>query len=53
MKTKSAATLTIHDAAKMTPAGRRRIAQWLDRQKSFLLKHHQELSSRFTARYMK
>lgn len=50
--TKSAVVLTIRDAAKMTPEGRRDIARWLDRQKRFLLKHSQELSSRFTARYI-
>jgi hypothetical protein len=51
-KEKSAAIVTIKDAPNMTPAGRKRIAQWLRRQASFLERHAKELSPRFVARYL-
>jgi len=51
-KQKSAATLTIHDAALMTPRGRKDVVKWLRRQAGFLSKYHAELSSRYTARYL-
>lgn len=49
---KSAAILTIFDAAKMSEKGRKEIALWLRRQIGFLLKHNKELSDRYTARYI-
>ena len=52
MKPKSAVILTIHRAGEMTPTARKRIAQWLDRQKKFFLKYPNKLSKRFTARYL-
>ena len=52
MATKSAAIVTIKDAARMTPKGRRDIARWLRRQAHFLEKYAKELSPRFTARYL-
>lgn len=51
-KSKSAATITIHDAAKMTAKGRKAIAAWMRRQAGFLEKHAKELSPRFRARYL-
>jgi hypothetical protein len=47
-----AASLFIYDAAKMSPAGRRRIARWLKRQMEFVLKFPKQLSPRFRARYL-
>ena len=52
MKTKSAAILTIKDAATMTAKGRRDIAKWLDKQKKFLLENYKELSPTFRARHL-
>jgi hypothetical protein len=52
MTSKSAATLTIHRAADMTPTGRKRIADWLLQQRQTLLKNAKQLSSRYTARYL-
>ena len=52
MKEKSAAVLTIRDASKMTPAGRRAVAAWLKRQSEFLAKNGKDFSGRFTARYL-
>lgn len=51
-KEKSAAILTIRDADKMTPRGRKQIAAWLRRQSEFLTKHGKQYSGRFTARYL-
>jgi hypothetical protein len=51
-KDKSAAILTIFDAAKMSAKGRRQIAAWLKRQAAFLEKHAKELAPRFRARYL-
>ena len=51
-KTKSAAVLTIFDAADMTPKGKCDIARWLKRQATFLTMHGYEMSKRFTARYI-
>lgn len=51
-KHKSAAVLTVFDAAKMTLKGRRDIAKWLQRQANTILTNSKRLSSRFTARYM-
>ena len=52
MREKSAATLTIKRASKMTSRGRADIAAWLRRQAAWLTKHGGEYSSRFTARYL-
>ena len=53
MTEKSAAILTIYRAPAMTPQGRRRIAKWLNRQASMLVKDGKHYSeSRFTARYL-
>ena len=52
MKQKSAAIVTIKDAAKMSPKGRKDIANWLRRQAAFLERSADQLSSRFTARYL-
>lgn len=49
---KIAAVFTLFDAPKMSEKGRQDIAAWLRRQASFLLKHHKELASRYTARYI-
>jgi hypothetical protein len=49
---KSAAILTIHNAADMTAKGKKDIAKWIDRQKEILLKNNKELSGRYTARYL-
>lgn len=51
-KAKSAAIVTIRDAARMTARGRRDVAAWLRRTASFLVKHGDQYSSRFTGRYM-
>ena len=51
-KEKSAAVVTIRDAADMTPKGRKEVARWLRRQAAFLEKYSEQLSSRFTARYL-
>lgn len=49
---KSAAIVTIFDASKMTPAGRKRIAKWL-RSRADLLENHADLmASRFTSRWL-
>lgn len=52
MKSKSAAVVTIKDAAKMSASGRKAVAAWLRKQASFLLSHPKQLPSRFTARYL-
>jgi len=51
-KEKSAAIVTILKAPQMTKRGRKRIAEWLRRQAQFLEQNGDELSSRFTARYL-
>jgi hypothetical protein len=48
---KSAAVLTIFDAANFSDEGVKAICKWLDQQKKWLRKHRTELSPRFTARY--
>mgnify|MGYP001576910120 CR=1 FL=1 len=52
MKIKSAAVLTIKDAAKMTPSGRKSVRKWLIKQADFFRDYHKKLSPRFTARYL-
>lgn len=52
MAVKSAAIVTIKDAAKMTPAGRRRIAKWLRSRATLLEKHGNLMASRFISRWI-
>lgn len=52
MSVKSAAIVIVKDAPKMTKRGRKAIAAWLRRQASFLEKHGNDFSGRFTARYL-
>lgn len=52
MKEKSIATLTVHDAAKMTTKGRREIVKWLKRQIETIEDDSDKLASRWTARYI-
>lgn len=52
MKEKSIATLTVHDAAKMTKKGRRNIIQWLKRQIETIENDSDKLDSCWTARYI-
>jgi hypothetical protein len=52
MKTKSAAILTIHNAADMTPKGRKQIIAWLKNQIANVEQYHSQMSKRFTARYI-
>ena len=49
---KSAAILTIKNPSSMTKAGRKRIAEWLMRQASDLIKEGDNYSDRFVARYL-
>lgn len=49
---KSAAVLTIKDAAKMTDSGRHAVSLWLRRQASMLDRLGDQYSGRFTARYL-
>lgn len=49
---KSAAILTIKDASKMTPKGRKKIAAWLRSRAVLLEKHGDLMTARFTARYI-
>jgi len=51
-KQKASAIITIRDADKMTPRGRRAVAAWMVRQAGFLTKFGRELSPRFTARFL-
>lgn len=48
---KTAAILSIFDAARMNYRGRKSIATWLHRQARLLMKKHKKLDARFTARY--
>ena len=50
--TKEAARIVIVRGAEFTPSGRRRIAQWLRREATFLEKHADRMASRYTARWM-
>lgn len=52
MPEKSAAILTIKDAAKMTPKGRRDIAAWLRARAKDLVEVGSQLHSTFRARYI-
>jgi len=49
---KSAAVLTIKDAADMTPEGRKAIAEWLRRHAQYLVAQGKDYSPRFRARYL-
>lgn len=46
-----AASLVIHDAARMTPKGRREVAAWIRRQATYLQKYRTRLAPTFVARY--
>ena len=50
-RSKTIATIVVHRAADMTPAGRKEIADWLRRQVAFIETEGEKCSSRFTARY--
>lgn len=52
MKTKSAATLTVHDPAGMSAKGRRSVVKWLKHQAVILEKCPKQLSKRWIARYL-
>lgn len=52
MNEKAAAVLTIHDAARMTPKVRASVVQWLTKQAILLDQHSEQLSKRYTARYL-
>lgn len=52
MSEKSAAVLTIHRAADMTPEGRASVVAWLRRQARLLARSAPKLSRRYTARYL-
>lgn len=49
---KSAAIVTVKDASKMTPKGRRSIAAWLRMQADNLEKDGHLYATRFTGRYL-
>ena len=51
-QTKTAAVLTINDAAKWTARGRKRVACWLIQQAKFLVNHGKDFSGTFRARYI-
>lgn len=51
-KLKTAAVLTVYDAAKMSAKGRRDIIRWLERQAETIRDEHQILAKRWTARYL-
>lgn len=49
---KTAAIVTIKDAAKMSKRGRNAVADWLERQAQFLRNNAKQLSPLFRARYI-
>lgn len=49
---KAAAILTIFDAAAMTPKGRAEVVKWLTKQAVLLDQYPDQLSKRYTARYL-
>lgn len=51
-KERSAATVTVRDAALMTPKGRREVAAWLRRHAALLVREGKNYSTRFTGRYV-
>jgi hypothetical protein len=52
VREKSAAVLTVFDAAEMSPAGAESVARWLEKQARFLRRHNHECAKRFVARYV-
>lgn len=52
MKEKSAAIVTIKNAAKITAKGRKKIAHWLRGRAALLEKHGDLMTSRFVSRYI-
>ncbi len=52
-KVRSAAVLTLRDAARMTPKGRREIARWLERQARDLVEFGDQYSGTLRARYFR
>jgi hypothetical protein len=52
VKMVSAAIVTIKDAPEMSKRGRKLVAKWLRQQADFLEKEGDNLSKRFTARYL-
>ena len=48
---KAAVVLTIKNASEMPFENRKQIADWLREQVRFFIKHNDQLSPRFTARY--
>lgn len=52
MSERSAAVLTIKDADKMTPKGRKEVAAWIRQRADFLEKHGANLGPRFRTRYV-
>ena len=52
IKEKAAAILTINDADKMTPAGRKHIADWLRRQAAMITRDGDNYAPRFRGRYL-
>lgn len=52
VKEHAAAIVTIRRASDMTPKGRKEVARWLRRQALFFERHADQLSPRFTARYL-
>lgn len=53
MREKTAAVLTVHDAASMTPEQRRNIAAWLREQAEYVQRRGSEYSKVFRARYLR
>lgn len=51
-KHKSAAIVTIKDAAKMTPKGRKQVATWLRQHATDLVEGGARYAPRFTGRYL-
>jgi hypothetical protein len=52
MKKKCAATITIHEAAFMTPAGKKQIADWLRKQAKMFLKEGDNYPTIFRNSYL-
>ena len=52
MTGKNVAILTIHDAGKMTPEGRKDVAKWIRGQAKWLEDYGDQMAARCTARYI-
>ena len=52
MKTKPIASVTVYNAARMTPAGRKTIAEFLKRAATDLVRFGEQYASCHIARYM-